>query len=63
VGFLSSSFSTYLLKTNMNGITAEERAKYGEIFQARGQMNGYMAGKRPVFKEWPRMRKKENRMI
>ncbi|KAI8335533.1 cytoskeletal-regulatory complex EF hand-domain-containing protein, partial [Chlamydoabsidia padenii] len=28
----------------MNGITAEERAKYGEIFQARGQMNGYMAG-------------------
>lgn len=29
----------------MNGITAEERAKYGEIFQARGQMNGYMAGK------------------
>ncbi|CAO3589546.1 unnamed protein product [Absidia cylindrospora] len=28
----------------MNGITAEERTKYGEIFQARGQMNGYMAG-------------------
>jgi hypothetical protein len=47
----------------MNGITAEERAKYGEIFQARGQMNGYMAGKRLVHKKWPRMRKKENRMI
>ncbi|KAI8086582.1 cytoskeletal-regulatory complex EF hand-domain-containing protein [Halteromyces radiatus] len=28
----------------MSGITAEERAKYGEIFQARGQVNGYMSG-------------------
>ncbi|CAO3638603.1 unnamed protein product [Cunninghamella blakesleeana] len=28
----------------MSGITAEERAKYAEIFQARGQVNGYMSG-------------------
>ncbi|KAL0085750.1 cytoskeletal-regulatory complex EF hand-domain-containing protein [Phycomyces blakesleeanus] len=28
----------------MNPITPAERAKYAEIFQARGQMNGYMPG-------------------
>lgn len=29
----------------MSGITQEERQKYAEIFQARGQVNGYMTGK------------------
>ncbi|KAG2226631.1 hypothetical protein INT45_005117 [Circinella minor] len=28
----------------MSGITQAERSKYAEIFQARGQVNGYMAG-------------------
>ncbi|ORX54499.1 EF-hand [Hesseltinella vesiculosa] len=28
----------------MNGITNEERIKYAEIFQARGQVNGYLSG-------------------
>jgi hypothetical protein len=29
----------------MNGITQAEKQKYAEIFQARGQVNGYMPGK------------------
>lgn len=29
----------------MSGITQAERQKYAEIFQARGQVNGYMSGK------------------
>lgn len=28
----------------MASITPAERAKYAEIFQARGQVNGYMSG-------------------
>lgn len=28
----------------MSGITQAERQKYAEIFQARGQVNGYMSG-------------------
>lgn len=28
----------------MNAITQAERQKYAEIFQARGQVNGYMSG-------------------
>jgi hypothetical protein len=29
----------------MSAITQAERQKYAEIFQARGQVNGYMSGK------------------
>lgn len=32
----------------MSGITQAERQKYAEIFQARGQVGGYMTGKRPL---------------
>jgi hypothetical protein len=28
----------------MSAISAAERQKYAEIFQARGQVNGYMSG-------------------
>lgn len=28
----------------MSAITQAERQKYAEIFQARGQVNGYMSG-------------------
>ena len=37
------SFFTNKLK-KMNGITPAEKQKYAEIFQARGQVNGYMPG-------------------
>lgn len=36
-------FLTNKLK-KMNGITPAEKQKYAEIFQARGQVNGYMPG-------------------
>lgn len=35
----------------MSGITQAERQKYAEIFQVRGQVNGYMSGKGRT-KDW-----------
>ena len=42
----------------MSGITQAERSKYAEIFQARGQVNGYMAGNKKSTCYYFRLRKR-----
>jgi hypothetical protein len=42
--FFFSFSSSKHLKYKMSAITQAEKQKFAEIFQARGQINGYMSG-------------------